>query len=361
MNKAISVSRIREFDECPHRFKLTHIDGLKYAIPPYFTIGKNIHAIMEEKITEAMKNGESVIDFGVGNVNEETPFSEEQDILRKVTLVLPDYIKAWGVEERKAYKADWTPCDWDDEAVAFRGIIDAWFLTDHGMLTLFDFKTSYRIETQAEVQDCIQMKTYALFKSMDFPEIEYITAEKHFLRKNTLVDAQFFAPEIVKSMKKYLSKKYKEINEETEFKPRVGAQCVNCLVSEHCDEYQKAVGHTRELKSAESMLEWTYLAEAKVKKYKDILKAKTEKVGAITHKGITAKFRDSIQDKIDTQGFISLTRQMEIPETEVLSRINITKGEAKEILYQTGNKSKLADIPVTKKTVTKFEIKKEEE
>ena len=100
MNNAISVSRIREFDECPHRFKLIHIDGLKYAIPSYFTIGTNIHEVMADKITEAMKNGESVIDFGVGNVNDETPFSEEQDILRKVTLVLPDYIKAW--ESRSA-------------------------------------------------------------------------------------------------------------------------------------------------------------------------------------------------------------------------------------------------------------------
>jgi hypothetical protein len=163
---AWSISRLFEFEKCPHSSYLRHIvKSPQPELPEDHPMlrGSRIHKEVEQYI-----NGET----------DDFPSSG-----KKMRDVL-DYCKEAynkgeaSVEEQWGFDSDWSPVGWFDNSVWLRAATDCSIVRDD-TAEIFDWKTGKSFGN--EVKYMQQMQLYGVCAFMLYPEVDYLDVTLGFL------------------------------------------------------------------------------------------------------------------------------------------------------------------------------------
>lgn len=164
---AWSISRLLDYEACPHRVYLRHI--VKSPTPDLpadnpMIRGRRIHTEVEHYIS---------------GTTDEFPSSGKK---MKETL---DYCKdsfTHGyatVEERWGFTDEWAITGWFDSNIWLRMATDCTVQADPAIAEIYDWKTGKSFGN--EVKYMQQMQLYAVGAFMRFPEVEYVDVTLGFL------------------------------------------------------------------------------------------------------------------------------------------------------------------------------------
>lgn len=159
---AWSFSRLNTYEQCPFKFKLTVVDGIREPGSPAMDRGAEIH-----------KQGELYLKGQVKDIPEPykllaLEMEEMRDLMAKSELEVT-FTKDWGVT------------GWFDKDAWCRIKIDALAL-DHDTIRIIDFKTGKNRGGHES-----QLELYAIAALNLYPDIKHITAELWFLDTGEIV------------------------------------------------------------------------------------------------------------------------------------------------------------------------------
>jgi len=164
---AWSISRLLEYEACPHRAYLRHVvksPQPELAADHPMIRGRRIHTEVEEYI-----NGKS----------EDFPSSGKK-LKETLDRCKAEYV--WGnatVEEQWGFDRSWGPVGWFDSNVWLRMATDCTVSHDPSESEIFDWKTGKSFGN--EVKYMQQMQLYACGAFMLNPELEYLDVTLGFL------------------------------------------------------------------------------------------------------------------------------------------------------------------------------------
>jgi hypothetical protein len=202
---AWSFSRLGVYEQCPFKFKLVYVDGLKEPGSAAMDRGKAIHA-------------------------------EGEAYLKNADAALPDSYKLLAVEmeELRASKAlseleitftaDWGPTGWFDDNAWLRIKIDA-LLEKDGKVQIIDFKTG---KNRGGYED--QLELYALAALIMYPDAKEISAELWFLDSGEIIGTSHgaYSHTDVNDLKKKWLQRSNKMFIDTLWSPRANQYCRWC-------------------------------------------------------------------------------------------------------------------------------------
>jgi len=156
---------------------------------------------------------------------------------------------AW--EQRFAIGEDGKPCEWNDPAALFRGIMDRRFRENEGTLGVVDdWKTGRVIEPAGD-----QLRRYGWALAVLFPEIETVTSANHYLRFGAVRRSD---PMDAATLRETVPVELLAIREDLErrerdnaWEPRVSTACNGCGFRAGCPAFAGTVVPLRVIDSAE--------------------------------------------------------------------------------------------------------------
>lgn len=157
---AWSLSRLKQWEECPRHARLVHLDRLPEPKGPALENGIRVHALASEYLSGRLKP----------LPNELARFQEPFATLRKKKAT-PDI--------RLALDSLWRPVDWFDQTVRLRMILDALTITGRGRRGrhVIDFKTG-RVRDQVDKD---QLELYGMGVMAANPTVNIVTSELWYL------------------------------------------------------------------------------------------------------------------------------------------------------------------------------------
>jgi hypothetical protein len=208
---AWSISRLLEFEQCPHRSYLKHL--VKSPQPEYednhpMIRGKRIHTEVEEYIS---------------GKTEDFPSSG-----KKLKDVLDYCQEAYGegnatVEEQWGFDAEWGIAGWFDPGVWLRMATDCTIMVDD-TAEIYDWKTGKSFGN--EVKYMQQMQLYACGAFMRYPELQAIDVRLGFLDDGKVREKYFErGPKLNKLIARFTERGNRMTNC-VDFRPKPSAQ--NC-------------------------------------------------------------------------------------------------------------------------------------
>lgn len=214
---AWSYSRLHDYDVCPRKAKLKHID--KITEPPSKAMGRGsaIHKMAEDYVSGKLRE----------LPKELSQFCKEFGRLRR--------LKA-ATEDKWAFDARWKPLDSFFHAdTAVRLVVDALNVQvvaatkrgkgggAHTHAEVIDYKTGQRYGHNEE-----QVRLYALGVFEKFPHVTTVDVQLWYLDIGELDTETFTREEHYATLREYWEKRPKKMLADTAFKPTPGAQCPRC-------------------------------------------------------------------------------------------------------------------------------------
>lgn len=241
-----SHSKLALFFDCQYKFKLKYIDKIKvpFVASKALPRGEFVHLVIENNF----------------NYDVEFPLSEvftEEDRLETIKMIkeyenssIAKYYKnkILSNEEEFAFKIENSSvvlADYWDKEVWLRGKIDANYIEDD-ILHLLDYKTGKYKEM--EVQDDSQVKMYAIWGFLKYPEIDIIKASFIYVEHSKENKFTYNRHEFKDLIKEFYNRT-KEVETCTIYKKHVSALCEYCDfdLHKHCDARSSINKSTEEL------------------------------------------------------------------------------------------------------------------
>jgi CRISPR/Cas system-associated exonuclease Cas4 (RecB family) len=215
---AWSFSRWSDYQLCPLKAKLKHIDKIKEPGNEAMDRGSAIHKLAEDftnllikKLPEELK-----------------AFKAEFMHLKKQGAIVEDN---WGFDRA------WEPCAWDDWTHCWLRVkLDACYLADDGWLVVIDHKTG-----KVNEEHLLQLSLYALVGLIMFPDAKGVRTRLWYLDHGIevggpTIDGMVTGPgdyprSKMESLKAEWEKNVKAMFSDTKFAPRAGAKCRWCYFS----------------------------------------------------------------------------------------------------------------------------------
>lgn len=207
---AWSYSRYADYQQCPLRFKLKHIQKMKEPGSPAMQRGSDIHKEGENYLT-AKKKPRSV-------PKSYANFTEEMEQLRGLD---PLCEQQWG------FTSKWAPTGWFGNDTWLRIVCDVVVLYDDHTVDLIDFKTGRKYDTNEE-----QVELFSCAPFIKWPEVTdvrtrlwYLDADKdnEVIRDYTRGDFE--------GIRKGWEKKVVPMFKDKRFAPTPNAKCRWCAFS----------------------------------------------------------------------------------------------------------------------------------
>ncbi|MHC4648507.1 MAG: PD-(D/E)XK nuclease family protein, partial [Planctomycetota bacterium] len=201
--QAWSFSRKRDYDECPLRAKLKHLDRIPEEEGDALIRGSEIHGKAERYATGEIRKMPEELKL----------FDEEFRALRKIKKRL-EVEQSWAVDRK------WVTCEWNDwDRCWLRLKIDVAYTEKRGAhLEIIDHKTG-RVRPNVE-----QLDLYAAAAPSRFPKAKTITASFWYLDWGEIVTRKYTIDEALK-LRKQFEKSIKPMFADKVFKPRPGNAC----------------------------------------------------------------------------------------------------------------------------------------
>lgn len=260
---ALSKSRMGDLG-CLRYFKALHLDKVKVPKNQPALMGGFVHSMIEtflvgmvaqpaREATAQSRIGwmRDVVTGGWSRRGEsdfatlELQFYEEieetlLDFAGKTTLG-PHY---FGAETRIAVDENWRPTDWyDTKKVFFRGIMDRLDVTESGIVTITDYKNSWRADSQEEVERGPEARSYAAIIRAVLPEAMVIRVRIHFVRVGVVREVEL-SPDVIETSRERIvaeSNRLEAAKERKAWPATPGALCEFCPVFDTCPARSQAL------------------------------------------------------------------------------------------------------------------------
>jgi len=211
---AWSFSRLSDYEDCPFKAKLKHLDKKREPDSPAMKRGTDIHADAQR------------FSIGADKVLPESLklFADEFKGLRKRKSTL-------AVEQQVAFNAKWEPVDWFSPEAWVRVVLDCTFdatFKGSGLVrVVIDYKTGKIREESLE-----QLDLYAIasFSNEGGAKIKRCDAELWYLDAGEIKDRSY-TREGAEALKKTWGKRVAPMMADTTFKPKPGNACRWCFHS----------------------------------------------------------------------------------------------------------------------------------
>ena len=251
MAETYSHSRLSTFQECPCRYKLRYIDGVRTGI--FYVeahVGNIVHGALEWLYTQIQE----------GN----TPGEEE---------LISWYMEAWGASEREPrivkagvtlgqhrdkgqrmlgqYYKDHQPFT-DEQCLAVEkklwyrtldgnilaGVVDR-ISRENGRLVIHDYKTGSTLPAQEELDSDPQLGLYQLMAESNYTGTDNIELRWHYLRFNKVLTSKRTGEQL-DALERDVDDMIEKINRTKTFPARTGFVCQWCEYNEICEDYRRS-------------------------------------------------------------------------------------------------------------------------
>lgn len=203
---AWSYSRLGDYEQCPLRAKLKHIDRIKEPGSAAMDRGAKIH----EQAAQYMRGELSKLPTELGL------FKKEFNQARK-------HAETLIIEEQWALTSAWQPCGWFDSTAWLRMVLDLAYQPARGLLRIIDYKTG-RVRG---VEQKPQLSLYALGGFLLIPDLLRVEVELWYLDHGEVV-RDTFLHSTIGELKKQWQKKSRPLFADKIFAPRPGDKCRWC-------------------------------------------------------------------------------------------------------------------------------------
>lgn len=156
---AWSYSRYADYQQCPLRFKLKHIQKMKEPGSPAMQRGSDIHKEGENYLKSAKRP--RTVPASYKN------FAEE---MRQLHTLNPLVEQQWG------FTKQWSPTGWFGGDTWLRIVCDVVVLYDDNTVDLIDFKTGRRYDTNEE-----QVELFSCAPFIKWPEVTDVRTRLWYL------------------------------------------------------------------------------------------------------------------------------------------------------------------------------------
>jgi RecB family exonuclease len=198
---SFSNSSIKTYEQCPYKYKLTRIEGLKEPAGPAADRGKDIHYTFEQAIK------------GLNLLPEEFKYwTDYIDTLKSNNT---------RAEEEFGLTIDWEPCAFSSDKVWLRGVIDAIY-SNNNTAHILDWKTG-KTRDYAE-----QLRLYACVVFALHPELENISLEICYIDQNKREDYGIIFRDEFPALKEWVSNRITKIERDDIYAPKPEYGCRWC-------------------------------------------------------------------------------------------------------------------------------------
>lgn len=172
MIKSWSYSKLLDFEQCPRRVKMKHIDRVPEEKAPAAERGTQIHQMAEDYVRG---KGKSL-------PTELMKFVDEFEVLRRdFKLGLVSLEGEWGFDK------DWMPADYKTAWLRMKG--DAIHLSNKTSAVVIDYKTGRSFGN--EIKHGEQVQLYAIATFIRYPNLQNITVELWYLDQDELTKKEY--------------------------------------------------------------------------------------------------------------------------------------------------------------------------
>jgi RecB family exonuclease len=196
-----SNSSIKAYEQCPFKYKLTRIDGLKEPTGEAAERGKTIHTEFEFAL------------MGIGKINDERSYWNDYIEILKSHKARP--------ELKVGITKNWLTCDFDDPDVWLRGVVDAIYETDNSVHIL-DWKTG----KERDYAD--QLNLYAAVAFAIYPHIEKVSTEICYIDHNKHVNYGYVYRKQFEELKQWVTNRITKIENDDVYAPNPTYGCKWC-------------------------------------------------------------------------------------------------------------------------------------
>lgn len=251
--RPLSYSSISTYHECPLKFKLKYIDGLKEKPKSYFSFGRSLHNTLEfmysyqpppPSLEEVLKYYEDKW-ISEGYSSEE----EEEGHFAYGKKILTKYYEEHAKDMRPPIAVEHR-FNLDVQGVLVTGFIDRVDRLEKNRAEIIDYKSGKRSFTTSQVEENEQLTFYqwAVEESLGIP-VAKLTL--YHLPSQTPVSTEARTQDKINELKgKVLSVAH--LIEEGEFEPKKGRFCP-CDFGEHCPYYIHLFENKRKKKTHHQM------------------------------------------------------------------------------------------------------------
>jgi len=320
-----SYSRIKTYRECPRKFKLVYIDGLKedktQNITPMLE-GSLFHKFAEvfdrARIQGAVLSVDLAMKAALLAMEETVPIEsiKEVEIMAEAYATNPQPVEnLMAVEYKWGVDADWNQCDYDDPEALLRGIWDKFYI-DGGFVEVKDHKTSRLANSDPLQRDCYVAPVPCIFPQVSAVEFSFL------YNRIGWIDTYSLSREGLDMAKQMVSHLIGQIEADETFAPVDGAECHNCPFRPHCIKDIRAVAddaifaaEPRTLEEAMEVALNIISAEKAIAQAKRFLKNFVEKNGDVTAGGKTFRISSSqTWSKVDVLDLLAVLKNHDIQE-----------------------------------------------
>ncbi|MBC7340920.1 MAG: PD-(D/E)XK nuclease family protein [Clostridia bacterium] len=225
-----SHTRFSLFEACPRAYKLQYRDRVPAAASEAVLIGRVVHKIIAEYDRHLLARGLETDITALPEIAARVFYQEPSALgsagFAEVMRIIEGFGGAHvfhpdvtvGIEEQIKFEVS--------PGVMYWGVLDLLEI-DGDKATIVDYKTDWRVRTEAEVERDPQLAIYAWAVKREYPQVEEFEARLEFVRHGVVRHACIDERDVEQAESRVLGM-IAQIEAEKEFAPRPGAACSWC-------------------------------------------------------------------------------------------------------------------------------------
>lgn len=179
----MSYSRIDTYSYCPAKYFYSYIYKAERVFAPHATLGNIVHKVLEDHAGEPTSHADLLLEFEKTREEYDPDHLIWDELIRAGENIIEHYSLNYS---KKDIKANILGKEMQFEFVlgnAFvRGFIDRVDQVSARKLRCIDWKTGRVVVSKNTVANNLQLATYALALFHQFPEVNQIDAQLHYLK-----------------------------------------------------------------------------------------------------------------------------------------------------------------------------------
>ena len=302
MNRSLSYSRARVFDECPAKFKAEYLVERKGGVPEaHLILGSILHEAFDLYVKHLIRTKQGSDFDAMDGIAQRVWISPEREGLSefykeeyldlienaKDCLIFDDISRVHSSEDKVAVNRAWAPTAYDGGEAFVRGRIDRVDMDDEGNVTVVDYKTGRRIDP---VEGSKQLQLYARMARAYWPEAPSITVVLIYVRFKIKRSLTILEGDMEKGREwiEAVGAGIEKAIAMDHFPARPGQACRGCPIFKGCSARQRTGKVTPPGDEAEAyaLVERLIMAEREIKDIKEALGGWIDAYGAIDVNGM---------------------------------------------------------------------------
>ena len=230
----LSYSQIAMWQRCPLSYRLRYLDGLDgEPVGPPARIGSHVHRALEHA-ARSVTSGTLPADIDALFVVESSDHGDldvasHQDVVTLVSGFLsgaPWYHRILAAEHRFEVEIDGV----HPPILGYIDRIDQYSTRSHAVV---DYKTGRRVLSYSEAESDLQLAIYALAVLWEYPDIDRVHCELHYVRSQDIVRVTY-ERERIDELESYVRGVCRALLADDDHEARPGSHCSWCSMARHC-------------------------------------------------------------------------------------------------------------------------------